>query len=324
MPLVFFDNGDLFLTKTEIDNVTLTPGIADTGWHHVAVTKSNNVVLFYIDGVAHSVPAYNSTFTFGTSAAIGARGDNSGNGFYGSIDELAIYNRALTGTEIQAIYNASLLGKCNVAVSPTIVTHPQNTNAIAGTNVTLAVVAGGSASLSYQWRFNGTNIASATNSALTLTNVQFSQTGNYSVQVSNTAGSIVSSNAALTVVFPTPVIRALNINAMAGAPVTVPVTIAANGNENTLGFSLNFNTQRLAFATATWGASVSGATLLLNTSQVALGRLGFGVAFPPGTACSAGTQEVVRVNFNSLPLLGTGASQRHEQFRRPTDIARTL
>jgi hypothetical protein len=53
--------------------------------------------------------------------------------------------------------------------------------------------------LSYQWRFNGTNIAGATNTSLALTNVQLSQSGNYAVLVTTVYGSVLSSNAVLTV-----------------------------------------------------------------------------------------------------------------------------
>ena len=61
------------------------------------------------------------------------------------------------------------------------------------------LTASGTPPLSYQWIFNGTNISGATNSVLTLTNVQLSQAGNYAVLVTSSSGSILSSNAVLTV-----------------------------------------------------------------------------------------------------------------------------
>jgi len=51
----------------------------------------------------------------------------------------------------------------------------------------------------YQWQFNGTNIASATNRLLALTNVPLAAWGNYSVTVSNLYGVFVSSNVTLSV-----------------------------------------------------------------------------------------------------------------------------
>ena len=51
------------------------------------------------------------------------------------------------------------------------------------------MVAGGASPLSYQWRFNGADISTATGALLTLTNVQLSQAGSYDVIVSNNFGS---------------------------------------------------------------------------------------------------------------------------------------
>jgi hypothetical protein len=66
--------------------------------------------------------------------------------------------------------------------------------------------------LRYQWRFNGTNLAGATDSSLTLTNVMPVQAGNYSVVVTNDYGpSVISSNAALTVTT-IPLAEALDYN----------------------------------------------------------------------------------------------------------------
>ena len=53
--------------------------------------------------------------------------------------------------------------------------------------------------MTYQWQFNGANLTSATNAALTLNGVNTNQTGTYSVMVSNMAGSTNSNPALLTV-----------------------------------------------------------------------------------------------------------------------------
>src|SRR5205814_1568078 len=146
--------------------------------------KSNNVVIFYIDGVAQPAATYGSVFTFSTPVAIGARGDNLNNSFYGSIDEISLYARALSAADVQSIYNADGTGKCRVAVPPFIIAQPTNQTVTAGANVTFSVVAGGTAPLSYQWRFNGTNITGATASSFTIVNAQPANAGAYSVVVS--------------------------------------------------------------------------------------------------------------------------------------------
>ena len=137
--LFFMDaQGRLLLGKTGIDAISSSITVTDLTNHHVAVTKTGNSVTFYIDGLPEVAPAYNSTFTFTTPAAIGGRGDNFGNSFYGTIDELAVYNRALSAAEIQSIYYASSAGKCALPV--TILTQPKGQTVRVGTNVTLNVV----------------------------------------------------------------------------------------------------------------------------------------------------------------------------------------
>jgi len=83
---------------------------------------------------------------------------------------------------------------------PFIVAHPQSQTVSPSNTVAFTVVAAGSTPLAYQWYFNtNTPLANATNVTLILANVQTTNAGAYSVIVTNTAGSVISSNAILTV-----------------------------------------------------------------------------------------------------------------------------
>jgi hypothetical protein len=164
-------------------------------------------------------------------------------------------------------------------VAPFITSHPQNQSVIVGGNVTFSAVAGGTLPLSYQWRFNETNlIAGATASSLVLTNVQLAAAGTYSVVITNAAGSVTSSNATLTVNLPPATVAVTSLSAEAGANVSLPVTLAANGNENAVGFSLNFDSTKLSYTGVTLGSGASTATLLVNTNQLGTGKLGIALA----------------------------------------------
>ncbi|MEI6078634.1 MAG: FG-GAP-like repeat-containing protein, partial [Verrucomicrobiota bacterium] len=86
-----------------------------------------------------------------------------------------------------------------LAYPPTITAQPTNQAVLVGGTAPFSVSASGTGPLSYQWAFNGLNIDGATSATLTLGNVQLTNAGNYSVVVTNTSGSILSSNALLTV-----------------------------------------------------------------------------------------------------------------------------
>jgi len=71
-----------------------------------------------------------------------------------------------------------------------------------GGNASFNVSVSGTAPLNYQWRFNGANILNATNAAYSIHAVGATNTGNFSVVVTNLAGKVTSSNALLTVIVP--------------------------------------------------------------------------------------------------------------------------
>jgi hypothetical protein len=84
------------------------------------------------------------------------------------------------------------------AVAPAIYGQPLSQAVLAGSNATF-VVSATTPPLAYQWRFNGGNVAGATNSAFTITNAQSANTGAYSVVISNSSGAVTSSPATLWV-----------------------------------------------------------------------------------------------------------------------------
>ena len=114
----------------------------------------------------------------------------------GIIDEPAIYNRALSPAEIQAVYEAGAAGKCKL---PTISRQPQSQLGFWGKNVTFTVVAYGEPPLRFQWWEKGAPMSDATNSSVTLTNLQLGGAGVYQVFITNVYGSITSNPAILTV-----------------------------------------------------------------------------------------------------------------------------
>lgn len=84
---------------------------------------------------------------------------------------------------------------------PLVTSQPQRTAVVQGGGATFIVGASGTG-LTYQWQFAGTTIPGATTSSYTVTAADGSKAGNYRVIVTNTAGSVSSSAATLTVLPP--------------------------------------------------------------------------------------------------------------------------
>jgi hypothetical protein len=299
------NDGRLYISKVGASDTGIDNAVTDTNWHHVAVTKLGTNVIFYVDGIAYPTLPYDPGFTFTTPIAIGAQGDTLASSFLGSIDEISVYNRNLSTSEIQAIYNAGSSGKCTTGIPPSISLQPADQNVTVGGTANFSIAASGTQPLAYQWLRNGTSLNGETGASLVLTNAQLSQAGSYSVLVSNVAGSILSSNASLVVSLPPALVRAVGGSITAGAEIILPVKLVANGNENALGFSLSFDASWLTYASASLGSAASSASLLLNTNQVGNGKLGIALALPTEAAFAAGTQDVIHVNFNTEILSGT-------------------
>jgi len=87
-----------------------------------------------------------------------------------------------------------------VVIPPGIEVHPVNVTAITGTSVMFSVKANGSTPLLYQWLKNKIDIEGAKLSSYTIGNVQPYDAANYSVRVSNAAGSITSKPATLQII----------------------------------------------------------------------------------------------------------------------------
>jgi hypothetical protein len=101
------------------------PGLTAGSWHHVAVTVQRRgaaaAILWYLDAVNQpnspvAVPTQTGSLVNSVPLRIGANGpaNSGGSNFNGSLDELQIFNRALTATEVLDIYNVNALssGQC--------------------------------------------------------------------------------------------------------------------------------------------------------------------------------------------------------------------
>lgn len=190
-PLVYLAGGYVYLDGTTI--------IQFNTWYHVAMTYDGSALKLYVNGsLDGSVSGSGPVPAKAVPLRIG--GPSSGPWWFnGRVDEVSLYQRALSASEIQAVYNAGSAGKCLAPTAPSIVSQPANQNTTLGGTASFSVTANGTQPLFYQWQFGTTALLGATNSTLTLTNVQLVNAGPYSVIVSNSAGSLLSTTATLSV-----------------------------------------------------------------------------------------------------------------------------
>ena len=213
---------------------TATNILANDGlWHQVVgvCDEAGGHVSVYLDGTLAASAAITSGSGILSSSfpmSIGARESANNNPtnydfqLLGAVDDVAIYNKALTAGQIQAHFSASGLAPSISRILPT-----NNITTNQGSTITFTLTASGTAPLSYQWSDNNNNpIPGQTTASLTLSNLQTSQSGTYSVTVTNLYGS-ASTNASLTVVLGPPKfvqdITPSNVTTFATAPVTLSV-----------------------------------------------------------------------------------------------------
>jgi len=121
-----------------------------------------------------------------------------------TVANVAVYSVVVSNSFNSQVSDYAVLGVDFSA--PQITAQPVSQTAVAGTTVTLAVAATGDEPLTYQWRMNGVNltdggtVSGSATAMLTISSVALTNTGTYSVVVSNAIFAVASANAVLTVV----------------------------------------------------------------------------------------------------------------------------
>jgi len=191
-------------------------------WYMVAGIGNGSAINLYLlstngGGGAQIVQsvATGATTNYGSSAypfRIGGGGvlddpATSGNFFTGDLDEVAIFNRALSVGELSALF-ASAIGVAALPPQITVQPGPQTNILYAGRTARFAVTAVGSNPLGYHWRANGValadggNVSGSTSANLVISNLTAANIGLYDVVITNTVGAVTSSVVSLGVITP--------------------------------------------------------------------------------------------------------------------------
>ncbi|HEV2245594.1 MAG TPA: Ig and FN3 domain-containing protein [Terriglobia bacterium] len=204
---------------------------------------------------------------------------------------------------------------CNVKVSavsvaPSITTQPLSQTVNAGQTATFSVTGTGTAPMSYQWQKNGAAISGATASTYQTPAATVSDNGSqFTVVISNTAGSVTSSSGTLTVSTATLLLAANPMQVSFGS-----VSVSSNNVQNVMvanSGSSNVTISSVVVSGAGFNASGGIAGLILSPGQAAP----LSVTFAPAAAGSALGSVTVKSNATNSPitiaLTGTGVAQAH-------------
>ncbi len=237
------------------------------------------------------------------------------------MDDIRIYNRAMSSNEAAQLYAFE-------ADIPVITAQPQDQTVVQGGTATFSVTTTAANPLTYRWFKDGAALTGATNTTLTLTNIQPYQLGNYSVAVSNAVSGVASAKADLTVIAPANIkVQPANQNIPVGSNVTF--TVVATGT--TLNYQwlkdatniLDASGPELSLTNVTL-TEAGGYTVVISnlldrvTSEVAILNVGYAPAivqspfsaanYPGGTAsfsCMVTGSPPMNLQwfFNGAPLL---------------------
>lgn len=200
-------------------------------WHHLMMTYDGTILNLYRDGkVVATKSGGNGTLAIYAQAVEigryyhGVVRDGRSYNFSGLIDDVRIYNRQLSSSEVQQLYAYESQPPYQPVA---IIQQPQGQTVNPGSTVTLGVMATGTAPITYAWKFNGKPIGGATASTLVLNAITSANAGSYTVDVSNVAGTVSSAAAVVAVNTPTTIVQQpQSVSVNPGTTVTLSVTAA--------------------------------------------------------------------------------------------------
>ena len=215
-------------------------GETASGWQQanfstpVAITANTVYVASYQSTVGHWSVNWNYFATSGVNnPPLHALQNGSGapDGIWGGAGTFPTHTNS-------ANYWVDVVFKGAAAVAPSITAQPVSQSVIAGQTATFSVTATGTAPLSYQWRRNGAAVSGATSASYTTSATTSADNGaQFTVAVGNSAGSVISSAATLTVNAATYLLSASPAslgfgNVDIGSNSSLGATLTNNGNSN--------------------------------------------------------------------------------------------
>jgi hypothetical protein len=180
------------MTGGQENTASATPTITTSRWYHVTGVRSGSQRFLFIDGnlVAQGTTLATSTYTGAEDLVMGgAQYYSDRPHFHGALDQVRIYNRALSTSEVSALYTSE------APAVPALAINPLYESALGHSLVVDATPTGGNPTdFTYQWYFNGNPISSIFGGAAAIYTIDGSagDNGLWKVLVTNSTGSTES------------------------------------------------------------------------------------------------------------------------------------
>jgi sugar lactone lactonase YvrE len=191
------------LRVVDIPTATVTTLISDGVWQNASALAANVIgdVHAAFSGEIKSIsPSGAVTTLLGSNPLIGGE-YLEGDGLHAAFSYVNGLSVDATGTvwfnSQNTVHRAQ---PSTLAIAPLIHTQPQGGSIALGNDLELHVIAFGGPTLAYQWKKDGVPLAGENGLSLTIANTQISNSGSYTVTVSNPSGSLESSAATITIV----------------------------------------------------------------------------------------------------------------------------
>lgn len=189
--------GDLSVSGDNAWNTVTGPAATLGAWSHVVGTYDGATMELYVNGASVGslaaptfVPQTIWETRFGASAN---EVPTAGDVFVGDLDEIAIYDAALSAADVLDHYTAAF----SITASPVISAQPQTQAVLINSQAVFQVSVLSGTNPSYQWRRGGVDIPGATDATYLIDPVELDSAGEYDVVVNNNAGSTTSDAAFL-------------------------------------------------------------------------------------------------------------------------------
>ena len=240
------------------------------------VTGTNFILATDLSGALtiSQIPTNTAILPLGTNVVVTTVKDSSGNAAY-STNKIVVQDQS----------------------PPVILTQPQTQTNLIGSTATFSVAATACTPIAFQWYFNNATLTAQTNSLLTLSNLNISAAGNYSVVATASGGSSTSVVATLTVNLLSSTVAVTSSENPSGFKDNVSFT-AATTPTNATG-TVQFFTNGVAFETE---PVVAGAAVSTNISSLPRGTNSVTAVYSGDASYLSATNSLAQVVTNHPPV----------------------